>query len=72
MKAWPNPTSGATTVSIYGSHAEEHMLKVHNTTGVEVISKSFSGKSTKVDLTQYPQGQYMVSVDGIVIKVLKR
>ena len=72
VKAWPNPTSGVTTVSIYGSHAEEHMLKVHNTTGVEVISKSFIGKSTKVDLTQYPQGQYMVSVDGIVIKVVKR
>ena len=72
VKAFPNPVVTTTTVTIEGSDTYEHSLRVVNLMGIEVENSRFEGNETTVEMTGYPQGNYMISVDGIVVKVMKQ
>ncbi len=72
VKAFPNPVVNTTTVSIEHSDNWEHALHVVNLMGVEIINTTFEGDRTTIDLDGHAQGNYMISVDGIVVKVMKQ
>ena len=72
VKAFPNPVVNTTTVSIEHSDNWEHALRVVNLMGVEIINTTFEGDRTTIDLDGHAQGNYMISVDGIVVKVMKK
>lgn len=71
VSATPNPVIDFVTISIEGSEAQNHTLKIVNMSGVEVFSTTFDGNSIRVDMTSYQQGNYVVSVDGVTAKVIK-
>lgn len=72
VSATPNPVIDFVTISIEGSEAQNHTLKIVNMSGVEVFSTTFEGESTRVDMTGFQQGNYVVSVDGVTAKVIKQ
>ena len=71
VSATPNPVIDFVTISIEGSEAQNHTLKIVNMSGVEVFSTTFDGNSIRVDMTSYQQGNYVVNVDGVTAKVIK-
>jgi hypothetical protein len=71
VSATPNPVIDFVTISIEGSKAQNHTLKIVNMSGVEVFSTTFDGNSIRVDMTSYQQGNYVVNVDGVTAKVIK-
>ena len=73
LKASPNPTTGITTVRLqdFETSSQRHLMRVLSVNGVEMERREFDGDSTVLDLSHYPQGQYMVCVDGVVVKVIK-
>ncbi len=72
VRAYPNPVVNTTIVTIENSDNFEHNLRVVNLMGAEVMSTTFEGNETNVEMSGYPQGNYMISVDGIVVKVMKQ
>ncbi len=71
VSAWPNPTRERVNVSVRGSMQDVHTLRVISTVGVEIESRTFEGDSTVIDMSGYQQGNYMVSVDGVVVRVIR-
>ena len=72
VRAYPNPVVNTTTVTIENSYNYEHTLRVVNLMGNEMMTTSFEGNETTVDMDGFVQGNYMISVDGIVVKVMKQ
>ncbi|MBQ7997249.1 MAG: T9SS type A sorting domain-containing protein [Paludibacteraceae bacterium] len=72
VRAYPNPVVSTTTVTIENSYNYEHTLRVVNLNGWEVLRSTFEGNETTVDMDGFVQGNYMISVDGIVVKVMKK
>ncbi len=72
VKAFPNPVVNTTTVTIENSENWNHSLRVVNLTGVEMFRTTFEGNETVVRMDGFVQGNYMISVDGIVVKVMKQ
>ena len=72
VRAYPNPVVNTTTVTIENSDAAEHTLRIVNLMGAEVLSATFEGTETKVEMGSFVQGNYMISVDGVTVKVLKK
>ena len=72
VRAYPNPVVTTTTVTIENSNEWNHNIRIVNLMGMEVLQTTFEGNETSVEMTGYPQGNYMISVDGIVVKVMKQ
>lgn len=72
VKAYPNPVVDRVNVTIEGSEAWTHTLRVVSLMGSEVINTNFDGNETTIEMIGVPQGNYMISVDGIVVKVMKK
>ena len=72
VKAFPNPVVNTTVVTIENSENYEHSLRIVDLTGAEMFRTTFEGNETKVDMDGFVQGNYMISVDGIVVKVMKK
>lgn len=72
VRAFPNPVITTTTVTIENSESNEHDLRIVNLKGVEMFNTKFQGNKTVVDMNGYLQGYYMISVDGVTVKVLKK
>ena len=72
VRAYPNPVVSTTTVTIEGSDHYEHTLRIVDLMGSEVMTSHFEGDETTVEMSDCPQGNYMISVDGIVVKVMKQ
>ena len=47
-------------------------MRIVNLMGIEVKNTTFEGNETVVDMDSYTTGNYTISVDGIVVKVLKK
>ncbi len=71
VMAMPNPVMNKTTVKIHGFDEGEHVMRIVNAYGVEVLNTTFGGSTTEVDMAGLPQGTYMISVDGETTKVVK-
>ena len=72
VSAYPNPVVNTTTVTIENSRLYEHKLRIVNLMGIEMMTTSFEGNTTSVEMGTFPQGHYMISVDGVVVKVMKK
>jgi len=72
VKAFPNPVVNTTTVTIENSENWNHSLRVVNTVGIEMFRTTFEGNETELRMDGFVQGNYMISVDGIVVKVMKK
>ena len=71
VSAYPNPTTESVSVTISGSDQPVHMLRVTSTVGVEMEQRTFEGDNTVIDMRDYQRGNYMVIVDGIVVRVIR-
>ena len=72
VRAYPNPVESSTTVTIENSEAWKHNLRIVNLVGVEVMNTSFEGPETTVEMGTFSQGNYLISVDGVTVNVLKK
>ena len=72
VSAYPNPTTQAVNVTIANSTANVHTVRVMNVMGVTVENTTFDGDSTTIDMSDMANGSYTVSVDGIVVRVIKK
>ena len=72
VSAYPNPVESNTTVTIQNSTYWNHNLRVVNLMGIEVLNTAFEGDETVVNMSGFVSGNYMISVDGITVKVMKK
>ena len=72
VTAYPNPTTDDVTITVDGTTERSHTLRVMSTVGVEMVSRTFEGSTTSVDMRSYATGTYMVIVDGVAVRVVKR
>ena len=68
----PNPVVNTAVVTIEGADTFGHDLRIVNTNGWEVENRSFEGNTTTIDMSACQVGNYMISVDGIVVNVIKQ
>ena len=71
LTAYPNPTASVVTLTLDGSRRASHEVRVLTTTGIELERRSFEGDSLRMDLSAYPRGSYIVSVDGMAVRVIR-
>ena len=50
---------------------ETHLLRVYNSYGTEVLSKTFTGRTFTLDMSALPQGTYLINVDDVTAKTIK-
>ena len=67
----PNPVMTVASVKLQGFDNTTHTLQLFNAYGVKVLDVQFTGVDFNLDLSQYPQGLYMVYVDGVSAKAIK-
>lgn len=61
-EAFPNPTTGPLTVSISGQAASDVAIAVYTSVGSLLLTSGASIGDNAIDLSVYPQGQYIVTV----------
>ena len=71
LTAYPNPTASVVTLTLDGSRRTSHEVRVLTTTGIELERRTFEGESLQLDLTSYSRGNYIVSVDGMAVRVIR-
>lgn len=67
----PNPVVSTATVKITGSDNGQHMLTLYNSHGTPVIRTTFNGSEYQLNMSNLPQGIYMITVDDMTSKTLK-
>ena len=72
VSAYPNPTTDRVNVHLDNARISSHTLRVMNIVGVVLIEANFDGNQTSVDFTNLPLGNYTLSVDGTVVRVIKK
>lgn len=72
VAAYPNPTTEDVSITISGSDTFSHTLRVISTLGSEMECRTFEGNSTTIDMRGYHRGNYIVNVDGLVVRVIKK
>ena len=70
VKVYPNPTTNNVNISIMNSMATMHTVRVMNVMGVTVENSTFEGENTTA--SHMAGGSYTVSVDGVVVRVIKK
>ena len=68
----PNPINHVGTVQLTGFANGEHIMRVYNAFGQQVYVNTFAGDTYTLDLTRYPEGVYLVTVDGVSVKAMKK
>ena len=77
ISVYPNPTVGEVNLSINGKAIDDKTeLSVYNTSGSQVCSVKVTGETTRIDLSNSPNGIYLLrlSIAGQIIswKVIKK
>lgn len=72
LSVYPNPTEGIATVELSVDNGNTHNLKVTNSQGVTVYTTTFSGRKIQVDFGRFVSGTYIVDVDGLTVKEIRR
>lgn len=72
VKAYPNPTVNTVNITVENSTMYTHTLRVMNVMGVTLLNTTFNGDVTSIDFSRLGVGSYTVSVDGIVVRVIKK
>ena len=60
------------TVNVENSNLTTHTLRVMNVMGQVILTTTFEGNECSVNLSDYAQGTYTVSVDGTTVRVIKK
>ena len=75
LTAYPNPTRDVVTLEVGGQWSvvsgQQHVLRVLTLQGVELERRVFEGSTLQLDLSAYQRGSYVVSVDGMVVRVIR-
>lgn len=76
-EVYPNPTTGPFTVMISGQTATDVVIEVFSSIGERLLTKRASIGENNLDISIYPQGQYIVTVmDGAemagTFKIIKK
>ena len=71
MTVAPNPVMNNTKVKIVGSDRELHVLVLYNNYGTAVLKTTFTGSEYILNMSNLPQGIYMLSVDDMNAKTVK-
>ncbi len=72
VRVSPNPIENNATVSIEDTENLEHSLRIINVMGNVIEVRTFNGNTTSIDMGAYPTGTYMINVDGIGVKVIRK
>ena len=72
VSIYPNPATDRASVTVSNSRNAVHTLRVMSIMGVEMENTTFTGDNCQIDLGNYAKGSYTVSVDGIVVRVIKK
>lgn len=72
VSAYPNPATDQINIQVEGSAMPIHSLRVMSIMGLTIVSSTFEGNSTSIDLNGWQVGNYIVSVDGIVARIIKQ
>lgn len=72
VSVYPNPAVNRASITVSNSRNDIHTLRVMSIMGVEMENTTFSGDNCQLDLSNYATGSYTVSVDGIVVRVIKK
>ena len=72
VKVYPNPTANVVNIAVENATQSTHTLRVMNIMGVTMLNTTFDGDATSIDFSQFGNGSYTVSVDGIVVRVIKK
>ncbi len=72
VNVYPNPTVDQVSVLLENATSSRHTLKVMNIMGVTMLQTTFDGDMTTIDFNNFINGSYTVSVDGIVVRVIKK
>lgn len=68
----PNPMEGEATIYLKNFDNHQHTLAVINDIGTTIITEWFNGEEVKINTNVLTPGNYIVSVDGIIEKVIKK
>lgn len=68
----PNPLQDVANVKLYNFKDGEHKLSVVNEFGVVIYEMTFEGNEGSFQTTQLVSGQYVITIDGVSVKVLKQ
>lgn len=76
-EVYPNPTTGPVTIMISGQTASDVTIEVYSSIGKLLLTKIASIGENHMDMSNYPQGQYIVTVmDGAemagTFKIIKK
>lgn len=72
VKAYPNPTLNSVNIAVENSNQFTHSIRVMSIMGVTLYEGTFDGDNTNIDFSRFGNGSYTVSVDGIVVRVIKK
>ncbi|MCR5498282.1 MAG: InlB B-repeat-containing protein [Paludibacteraceae bacterium] len=72
LSVYPNPTSEKATVELSVDNGATHSLTVTNALGVVVLNSSFVGRKTQIDFRSLAPGAYIVEVDGLTVKEIRK
>lgn len=72
VNIFPNPTVNTVNISLENATQFTHTLRVMNIMGVTMVNTTFDGNTTSIDFSRFTNGSYTVSVDGIVVRVIKK
>ena len=72
VSAYPNPAVDYVTVKVENATQFNHSVRVMNIMGATVYEGTFNGDRTTLDFSNFVNGSYTVSVDGIVLRVIKK
>lgn len=72
VTARPNPVVDRVVIRIDNSEQFSHTVRVMNIMGVTLHNGTFDGNETTLDFSRFGHGSYTVSIDGIVVRVIKK
>lgn len=72
VTAYPNPVVDRVSINIENATSFTHTLRVMNVLGMTLVNTTFDGNTTAIDFSGFSHGAYTVSVDGIVVRVIKK
>ena len=69
IKVYPNPSNGM--FNVYAENSSEIKCEVFNLYGQVILSKTENSNKTFIDLSNKPQGVYVIRVNGQSLKIIK-
>lgn len=69
---YPSPVTTSTQIKLKGFSDKLHTLQIFNSFGLPIHTTSFLGIEYHLDMSTYPEGYYIINIDGVSIKTIKR